>query len=246
MTGPLDHLLAFVLIVGVPVYVGVYAWPRIERQLVADAPGVRVRMYWTNIAFLCALAAAAVVIWLGAGRSLGALGLGGVVGGWRLWVSAGGAGAITLAMIGQYVLLARSPHGRTRLREALLGSAPFVPRNPREMGHFTALSVAAGTCEEILYRGFLIWYVCTFTGTTYLGVGLAVVLTSATFAVCHLYQGPANAVRVGLLSLVFGTLYVVAESLWVVMAFHATIDVAIGAVALLVLRAPTPGAASDG
>ena len=144
---------------------------------------------------------------------------------------------------------AGSPHctqAMTRLREALLGSAPFVPRNPREMGHFTALSVAAGTCEEILYRGFLIWYVCTFTGTTFLGVGLAVVLTSATFAVCHLYQGPANAVRVGMLSLVLGTLYVVAGSLWVVMAFHATIDVAIGAVALLVLRAPTPGAASDG
>ena len=230
-----DHLLAFVLVVAVPAYVGLVAWPKVKRRVAEERPNVRVRLYWSNIVFQWTLTALALLIWLFADRPAADLGLG-AAGGWRVWGAAGIAAVIAGLLGAQYVLALRSAEGRRGLRAQLEEAAPFVPRDRREMRHFAAVSVTAGICEEVLYRGFLIWYVCGVTGTSAPGVAAAVVVSSVVFGLCHLYQGPRNSVRVGVLALVFGGLYVLAGALWVVMALHAAVDVAGGLLAVALMR----------
>ena len=111
-----------------------------------------------------------------------------------------------------------------------------MPRNRRELRPYMVLAVTAGVCEEILYRGFLIWYVAQFTGTTVPGLIAAVAISSIAFGAGHLYQGPANAGRIVGLAAVAGAIYVVVGSLWIVIALHILTDVAAGLLAVVVFR----------
>jgi hypothetical protein len=121
---------------------------------------------------------------------------------------------------------------RRSLRELADQVAPFLPRTRKAMRSFDALAVTAGTCEEILYRGYFIWYASQFLGTGIRGLGLAVLVTSTVFALGHLYQGRRGILMVLSSGLVHGALYVLAGSLWIPMALHAAIDLMGGRVSL--------------
>ena len=234
-----DHLLAAVLVFGIPLYAALYAWPRMKQRMATAEPGVRIATYLWNIGLQWLLTAGALVVWITAGRPVAGLGLGveGVWAGWRFWTSCGVVAVIAGMLTAQYVLALRSVTHRRTLRRQLEQTAPFAPRSGREMRTFAALSLTAGVCEEILYRGFLIWYVATFTGAdSKTGIGTAIVLAAAVFATGHLYQGAAGAGKVFVLGLVAGALYVLAGSLWLVMFLHAYIDLAGGLVAVALYR----------
>ncbi len=236
-----DHIFAGVLVIGIPLYAAVFAWPRMKARLASDDPGVRPRTYWLNIVLLWLLATAAMTIWQKAGRSPAELGFE-VVAGWRFWTALAVALVLGGLLTVQYRLALRSPKTRRKLRRQFDQAAAFVPRNRREMTHFAALSLTAGICEEILYRGFLIWYVAQFTGFSLGGLAAAVTLAAIVFGVSHLYQGPKNASQIFGLAIVMGVLYVLSESLWIVMALHAYIDVAGGLVCTALYEQDEPAA----
>ena len=96
-----------------------------------------------------------------------------------------------------------------------------MPANKRELYWFTCgVSMSAGICEELLFRGF---FLAVFAEP--LGVWVSLVLGSFLFGLCHLYQGWANVLRTGVIGLVLGIIYVFTESLWVVIALHALMDI---------------------
>jgi membrane protease YdiL (CAAX protease family) len=228
-----DHLFAVVLVVGVPLYAAVFSWPRMKRRELADAaPDVRIRVYWGVMGPEWALALA---VWTYGDRPWADFGFA-AGSGWRLGGTLGAAAVIALAVLGQYAASVRTADGRARLRQEFRAVAPFAPQTAREMRHFALLAITAGICEEILYRGFLIWYAVQFTGVSVPGLALAVVASAFVFGAAHRYQGVKGAVRVGGLALVFGTLYVVCESLWPVILLHAYIDLAGGYLSLRVHR----------
>ena len=99
-----------------------------------------------------------------------------------------------------------------------------------------AIALTAGVCEEVLYRGFLIWYVAQFTGTTAMGTIAAVAVSSIVFGAGHLYQGPASAGRIAGFAAVAGAIYVVSGSLWIVMALHVFVDIAGGLLAVTLFQ----------
>ncbi|MBN2243478.1 MAG: CPBP family intramembrane metalloprotease, partial [Acidobacteria bacterium] len=86
------------------------------------------------------------------------------------------------------------------------------------------LSLTAGFCEEVLYRGFLMWYAMTWLP------GAAAVLVSAVlFGAAHLYLGwGVGVLRATIMGGVLGAAYLLTGTLWVPIVLHAAVDVTSG------------------
>ena len=108
---------------------------------------------------------------------------------------------------------------------------PLLPTSVGELRYFTVLSITAGVCEEVLFRGYLIWYL-----TVYVGLPAACVLSGVAFGLGHFYQGPRQAVKIIFLGFVFVLFYVGTATLWVPMALHALLDAAQGRLAYGLLK----------
>lgn len=100
----------------------------------------------------------------------------------------------------------------------------MVPRDSSERRLWMSLSLTAGLCEEILYRGFLIWYL------NLLLPGMAAVLLAAiVFGLAHRYLGWKDGVlRATIAGVVLGVAYLVTGTLWVPIALHVILDVTSG------------------
>jgi membrane protease YdiL (CAAX protease family) len=234
MPTAIDHVFALLLVVGVPLYAARFSWPRMKKHdLAAAEPAARIRIYWGVIGPEWLMVALALATWWYAQRPWGDFGLA-LRPGWRLWTGLGAAVLVAIGLTVQYVLVTRSAAGRVKALAEVRRAAPFAPQTRREMVHFAGLSFTAGICEEILYRGFLIWYAVQFTGTGLVGLSLAVAASAVVFGIAHLYQGVGGAVRVAGLALVFGGLYVWCESLWPVIVLHVYVDVVGGLLSVAV------------
>ena len=87
-------------------------------------------------------------------------------------------------------------------------------------------------CEELLYRGFLLWYLSRITE-----LWLAVVISALIFGAGHVYQGGKGMVRTACFGLVAAGLYLLTDSLWASMVLHAALDLTSGNILRMVLHA---------
>ena len=225
--------------VALPLFATFYMFPRLLQALAAGDTGLRLFTYNRIIVqgwFFFLLIAG---LWFWHGRPLGELGLG-FDGRWMFW-----AGLALAAVAGLVVSFVNyryqsSEEGRARLREQLKEIVPFLPHSKEERNRFFLLGVTAGVWEEALFRGFLLWYF-----SQWMGVWLALGLSSVFFGIAHLYQGWKGFVRAGIAGLVFGSLYVLTGSLWVSMLLHAYVDINSGATVFVMLKEPAPSAPSS-
>jgi membrane protease YdiL (CAAX protease family) len=112
----------------------------------------------------------------------------------------------------------------------------FLPASPLERRWFAALSLTAGFCEELLFRGFLLRYLhCT---PFHLGLIWVVLISAVVFSAHHLYQGKSGVISTGIGALIFTAILLVTGSLLAGMIYHALADLSI----LLYWR-PRPAAA---
>jgi len=82
------------------------------------------------------------------------------------------------------------------------------------------VSLAAGVCEELLFRGFLqVWW------AGYVGLWPAMVLASLVFGLVH-FASWVYFIAATVIGLILGTVYLVTDSLLLVMAWHALYDIA--------------------
>jgi membrane protease YdiL (CAAX protease family) len=124
-----------------------------------------------------------------------------------------------------------SDEEKARQAESFSDVAQYVPHTRRELNRFYGLSVTAGVVEEIVYRGFVLWYLAQF-----MPLWVAVVVSSVAFGFAHSYQGAAGAIRAGLVGLAFGIYYVATGSIWLPIIAHILLDVLQGATAYEILR----------
>ena len=218
-----DHLLMLLLFVVQPV-AGVIEARRYEAMARAGRDVDRARFYrhtalieWT---FLAVLAAA----WLSLGRPIEALGFV-APGGPGFWIGAGllvvMAGLLTYSLRGAK---RATEAERTRQVESLGRLALFVPRTRRELQGFYRVSLTAGIVEEIVYRGFVLWYLAHF-----MPLWGAVALSTVAFGIGHGYQGPNGALRAGAVGFAFALFYVGTGSIWLPIVAHVLLDVLQGA-----------------
>jgi membrane protease YdiL (CAAX protease family) len=92
----------------------------------------------------------------------------------------------------------------------------MLPQTPREFAIYPIAAVAGSTCEELLYRGFLIG-----TLTPLISTPGAVLLSSALFGLGHAYQGWLGIVRTTLIGLSLGVAFALTSSLWWLIIAHS-------------------------
>jgi membrane protease YdiL (CAAX protease family) len=99
----------------------------------------------------------------------------------------------------------------------------LLPRSPEERRLFVALSVAAGSGEELAYRGYAIPLL-----TPLIGLPGAAVLTTLVFGIMHGYQGWLGIARTTIMGGVLAYAFIASGSLWPPIAAHILIDVFAG------------------
>lgn len=130
---------------------------------------------------------------------------------------AGMAGAFVISIV-----TARRLAGSGRTMPGLEGVRELLPRTSAERWHALAMSVTAGVCEEIVYRGLLI---ALGVGALGLSTTAAAALALAVFAVGHLYQGWTNMLGVALAGCALTALYLTTGSLLLPILMHALMDI---------------------
>lgn len=215
--GNFDHLMTLVLVVALPIH-AVWAHRRLERQVSAGVPGARAQTYYITLVVEWFLVAAVLTFWVYGGRTLAELGLGfDATLGW--WIGTGLAVVVIAVTIYQTFSTIRKSDSLTKIRRQFEPFHALLPNNEKERHLFNAVSVTAGICEEILYRGFLIAYFGTFVD-----MWMAVVLSSIAFGFGHMYQGKVGVIKTGVVGLALAGLYVLTGSLWAPMVLHAFVD----------------------
>jgi|SRR5690606_2047469 len=223
------HLLVLFLIFVFPL------WDRREARLLKADPSAatRIRSYQKTVGWLWgatvllilttplpALLAPPDVPWF-AGRA-------------RLPLLLAMCAGLSAGLAGPVILARRSAEARAGQLRHLAHIAFFLPVSRVERRWFAAVSVSAGLCEELIFRGFLIRYVeAVVPGLGWTGAILAAALV---FGLDHGYQGWKGMVQTAFLALVFTLLFLLAGNLWVPMIAHALLDLRL----LLILEPDVP------
>ena len=234
-----DHVLVLVLAAWMPIQGAVF-YRRLERAIASGDGGARMRAYRRTLIWEWSLVAALIIGWAWAGRSLSELGLGFDTG-WGLVAGLGLTAAACAFLVRQMTFVHEDEDAQEQIRETMSHLRGMVPANRREMKRFVALSITAGTCEELLYRGFLLWYLDQIT---YLWI--AVVASSFIFGAGHVYQGSKGMLRTGIFGLVAACLFVLTGSLWASMILHAVLDLTSGSILRRALHPPDAPIVEDG
>jgi len=124
------------------------------------------------------------------------------------------------------------PEKHKEMRKQLGFIQWFMPTTIKESRYFIiGLSVSAGVCEELLYRGYLIHIF-----TDYLPTYGAVIISSIAFGLGHIYQGAMHVVRAALLGVVMALIYLATDSIIIPIILHTLMDMNGGAMAYIVFR----------
>jgi len=97
-------------------------------------------------------------------------------------------------------------------------------RNPIEIALWVVLSISAGICEEIAFRGYFRRQFAALTASGVAGVAMQ----AALFGIAHGYQGVGACFRIVGYGLLFGTLAAWLKSLRPGMIAHAFTDIVAG------------------
>ncbi|MCG8424540.1 MAG: CPBP family intramembrane metalloprotease [Proteobacteria bacterium] len=224
-----DHLFVSILAAWMPIQ-GSLRYRRLIREVTAGTRHARLRAYRRSLAWEWSLALTLVVGWIVAGRPLAELGLGLALD-WQMLTGVGLTTAACTFLIRQMSLVTDDQDASQKLSHTMRHLRPLIPSNRREMRVFVALSVTAGICEELLYRGFLLWYLGQITTTW-----MAVIASSFIFGAGHAYQGGRGIATTGLFGLVAAGLYLLTGSLWAPMVLHAVLDITSGNILRQVLH----------
>jgi membrane protease YdiL (CAAX protease family) len=238
MPGPLDHLVAVLLLVAAPIYAS-RTFQKFVAEMSRSDTSVRLREYRGTILRQWLACLLLIGLWIALSRPHADLGLT-IDRGTRGMVGILVTGAVLLFLAFQWRSITRlTGAALDPLRAQLEPVRAILPATIAEYRTFQVLALTAGICEEVLYRGFLIWYLGAF-----LGQWPAVLIGAAGFGLAHFYQGRTGILKTGIAGAITGALYVVSGSLLWPMILHAAVDLQGGAIGYR-LREP-PAAAAHG
>lgn len=234
-----DPAFVFLFALVYPI-VGYVSFQRLLRRVAAGETVPRWPLYQATLAGHWALFVIALLLWNGQGRSLAMLGFG-----WRFDVWFGIAAALTLAGIALLVAQLRTVrHADQELlgsfRDSFGSLVHILPHTKRELAGFSAVAITAGIVEELLWRGYLIWFL-----SQYLPLWAAALISTIGFGVAHAYQGAESIVKITVVGAVFTGIFILSGSLWLPIILHAAIDLLQGRMAYTVITRHVPSQSTD-
>jgi len=218
MPNALDHALFVVLAVLFPLRAGTFGFRRIRLASPDERPRVRLSVYRQAIAIQWALSLAALALWVALRREWVALGLVPRFN-WGLAGVLVGALIAAIAIVRQRRQALADDESLERLRRRMERLELMLPHTRQELLLFLRLALTAGVCEELLYRGYLIWYL-----SHWLSIYPAAALASLLFGIGHAYQGWRGVLTTGFVGAFLAAVYLLTGSLYPGMAFHALMD----------------------
>ncbi len=234
-----DH--ALVVIVGVVAPgVGVLRARSLLRSMKGGESASRSGVYVQTMMAQWLMLGLVVGVWMWFDRPLVVLGLGAPEGA-AFWATAVIVAASLAVFAGQIRSVRRDAAAAARLREQVARLEPILPRSPRELRLFLALGVSAGVCEEVFYRGYLLWWGQAIGAP----IWAAVAISAALFGAAHAYQGADGALRVFGLGVVFGAIAWLTGSIWIPIVAHGLIDIAAGLASYIALQRAEAGASDE-
>jgi len=111
--------------------------------------------------------------------------------------------------------------GDWQLRRLLKMVGALVPVSAAERRWFALVGLGAGVSEEIVFRGFLFFYLARFTNFSSIQI---IVASSLLFGFCHIYQGWFGVLGTSLAGFCLAFLYAGTGSLLVPIVVHAALD----------------------
>ncbi len=85
--------------------------------------------------------------------------------------------------------------------------------------------VLGGVLEEVLFRGFLLNRIAKFLGGNMFASITALVVTSAIFGLCHLYQGVSGSISTAFIGFLLGSIYLLSgKNLYYAIFTHGFIN----------------------
>jgi membrane protease YdiL (CAAX protease family) len=217
---------------------GLLYWvPRVLRAPAELLPRRRMQSYVRIVLMEWGLVGALAVLWMRTGRSPADLGLGEADSRWGI-VAQALVPAVAILLLWQHAAVRRSPELQESLRRRLGPLRRIMPATPKERWTFLFVALTAGICEELLYRGYLLFYL----GQA-MPLWVAVLTSAVIFGWGHAYQGPRGVLNTGLLGLLFAALYVISGTLVPLMIVHALVDVGAGELAYRLPHEPVEDAA---
>jgi len=97
----------------------------------------------------------------------------------------------------------------------------LLPKGFVEITLWIMLSLSAGFCEELVYRGYLQGQVLAMTGSSF----AAILIQGVLFGISHAYQGLKMVVMISVLGILYGILASWRKSLRPGMINHALTDI---------------------
>jgi membrane protease YdiL (CAAX protease family) len=143
------------------------------------------------------------------------------------WTDTGTTLGILLVAIAISIVIFRR-RGDRQFGWLIKMAGAILPISRVERWWFAGVGVGAGISEELVFRGFLFYYVWFYLPG--LGPWARLMVVSAAFGFAHLYQGWRGVLATTVAGLTFGLLYYGSGSLLVPAIVHAAVDLRILAI----------------
>lgn len=200
----LDHILAILLLIVVPIRA---LW---RSRPGRPASGTKITRYVSTIGLVTGLLALLATSWLMTGRSAQALGLAAPTSTPSL-IGLGIAVVIFIALF-----LGKNKKPKPSQREGIeAAQRDLFPETPQETSLFLVLCLAIGGGWEILYRGFLLYYLPSATG-----LFGAIIIAAVAYGTAHGFKNPRQFAGSIVSALAFTIAYVATSNLWWLMLIH--------------------------
>ena len=226
-----DHLFVVVVMLGAFPFGGWIAYRRFLARLERIGDFALVQEYRNTLLWLGGLAIATLLVWWFAARPFAMLFATTPLmpdGPEMAPAIALGAG---IGLLIRPLLAWRVPRLAEMFRKQMAAIAAFLPRSREQLLWGLAVSCAAGLCEEIGYRGYLMPYLGAWLPAWGTIAGSALI-----FGLAHIYQGRTGTLMTTLVGAGLAALYAVSGSLWWPIALHAALDLSAMTTAYVVLR----------
>ena len=204
-------------------------------QVLQGRSGLRKKLYIVTLVMESLVSILVLVIWLDQKRTLRELGFA-APDNWRFYVVLGIAILVALSYFRQWFHIVQMKGAFSDTVKAQLQPyAGIIPESHGERSLFALLSVVTGICEELLYRGYLIWYFSHYTNQV-----SAVLLSAFVFGIAHGYQGSAGIWRTMLWGVGLSILYLFSGSLFGPILLHAAMNICTGFIGSEILKHSDP------